>query len=278
MADKPKTAAGYDHEQTDLARRTCLTLATRLGNLMDDLVVVGGLVPSLIVDPGEGVPAHIGTMDLDVGLQLAVLDDGHYRTLTQRLRDAEFEPDVNEKGNLTRQRWVMRETKGVTIDFLIPPATSNEKARVQNIENDFAAFITPGLDCAFRDKQRVSLAGHTLKQEKATRDIWVSGPGAYVVLKALACHGRSENKDAYDLYYVVRNYGSGIADVATKLRPLLDSNYATRAIQILRADFLDPEGLGPRRVGDFLGSPLDETIRADVVGYVSQLLELMAEE
>lgn len=99
-----------------------------------------------------------------------------------------------------------------------------------------------------------------------------------MVLKALACHGRSENKDAYDLFYVVRNYGSGIADVATKLRPLLDSNYATRAIQILRADFLDPEGLGPRRVGDFLGSPLDETIRADVVGYVSQLLERLAEE
>ncbi|MEO6599736.1 MAG: hypothetical protein ABIQ16_07680 [Polyangiaceae bacterium] len=44
-------------------RSTCLTLATKLGNLMNDLVIVGGLVPSLIVDPTEDVPAHVGTLD-----------------------------------------------------------------------------------------------------------------------------------------------------------------------------------------------------------------------
>jgi hypothetical protein len=33
---------------------------------------------------------------------------------------------------------------------------------------------------------------------------------AYVVLKALAFDSRGENKDAYDLFYVVRNYGVGL--------------------------------------------------------------------
>jgi hypothetical protein len=166
----------------------------------------------------------------------------------------------------------------VTIDFLIPPATANEKARVQNIESDFAAFITPGLDCAFRDRQKVILTGTTLAQETASRDIWVSGPGAYVVLKALACHGRAENKDAYDLYYVVRNYGSGVAEIVARLRPLLDSPEARDAIKFLRADFLDLEGLGPRRVANFIGGVPDAVIQADVVGYVSQLLDLLAEQ
>jgi len=277
MASKPKTAAGYGSAQTDLARRTCLTLATKLGDLMDDLIIVGGLVPSLIVDPGEGIVPHVGTLDLDVGLQLALLDDEHYRRFTERLRDADFEPDKNEKGNLTRQRWVMSGAKGVTIDFLIPPISIDDKRRVQDIERDFAAVITPGLDCAFRDKKKIKLAGYTLRQEKASRDVWVCGPGAYVVLKALACHGRGENKDAYDLYYVVRNYGSGTTDVVAKLRPLLGSKDAQRAIDILRSDFLDSEGLGPRRVAEFQGDPFDDTIRADVVGYVSQLLELLNE-
>jgi len=36
------------------------------------------------------------------------------------------------------------------------------------------------------------------------------GPGAFVVLKALAFKGRGENKDAYDLYHLVRNFGEGV--------------------------------------------------------------------
>ena len=50
MADKPKHASEYKAEQVELVRATCLYVATKLGDLMDDLVIVGGLVPSLIVD------------------------------------------------------------------------------------------------------------------------------------------------------------------------------------------------------------------------------------
>jgi hypothetical protein len=49
MADKPTTAAGYTSEHVALVRATCLYVATKLGDLMDDLVVVGGLAPSLLV-------------------------------------------------------------------------------------------------------------------------------------------------------------------------------------------------------------------------------------
>lgn len=53
---------------------------------MDDLVIVGGLVPSLTIDQQARPPEtdlHVGTMDLDVGLQLALLDEGRYH-LTNR--------------------------------------------------------------------------------------------------------------------------------------------------------------------------------------------------
>jgi hypothetical protein len=58
---------------------------------MNELVVVGGLVPSLIIDQDEVErDNHVGTMDLDVGLQLTLLDNGRYKTLSERLRRAEF--------------------------------------------------------------------------------------------------------------------------------------------------------------------------------------------
>ena len=49
MTDKPTTAAGYGGGQTEFVRATCLYVATKLGDVMDELVVVGGLVPSPLV-------------------------------------------------------------------------------------------------------------------------------------------------------------------------------------------------------------------------------------
>jgi hypothetical protein len=212
MADKPRLASEYKSEQVELVRAACLYVATKLGDLMDDLLIVGGLVPSLIIDQetlGEDVDPHVGTMDLDVGLQLALLNEGRYRELSGRLRDAGFKMDTNDAGKPTRQRWAIGDAGTVTLDFLIQPSREgDEPGRLRDLEADFAAIIAPGLRCAFRDRKRVTLQGTTLFGEKATREVWVSDAGAYVVLKALAFDSRGENKDAYDLFYVVRNYRS----------------------------------------------------------------------
>jgi hypothetical protein len=59
---------------------TCLYVATKLGDLMDELVVVGGLVPSLLIDQQNlpaGADAHVGTTDLDVGMTVALGCQGH---------------------------------------------------------------------------------------------------------------------------------------------------------------------------------------------------------
>jgi len=277
MADKPKQASEYKSEQVELVRATCLYVATKLGDMMDDLIIVGGLVPSLIVDQTtlpQDVDTHVGTMDLDVGLQLALLDEGRYRKLTERLRDAGFAMDKNDDGNPTRQRWTITNSGTVTVDFLIPPSREGDRpGKLRDIEPDFAAIIAPGLRCAFRDRQHITLQGRTLFGEKAERDVWVCGAGAYVVLKALAFDSRGENKDAYDLFYIVRNFGAGIKDVVAKLQPLLDDEEARKALDVLRRDFTDPEGIGPMRVAEFITGRPDDEIQADVVGFVTALLD-----
>jgi hypothetical protein len=40
----------YPPGQLERVRSTCLYVATKLGDLLTDIVVVGGLVPSLIID------------------------------------------------------------------------------------------------------------------------------------------------------------------------------------------------------------------------------------
>lgn len=276
MAEKPKRASDYGSEQVELVRATCLYVATKLGDLMEDVVVVGGLVPSLLIDQRalpSNTSAHVGTIDLDVGLKLALLDEGRYRTFSARLRDAGFIQDKSDKGRPTRQRWRVNGIASVTVDFLIPPSlASDQGGKLRDIEPDFAAVIAPGLTLAFQDRRRIRIEGKTIFGEKAARDVWVCGPGAFVVLKALAFLGRGETKDAYDLYYLIRNYGAGVEDVAAALRPLLADEEAKKALQVLRDDFLDHDGIGPRRVAEFVQGPDDE-IQADVVGFVRELLD-----
>lgn len=278
MPEKPAFATNYKSDQFDLVRGTCLHVATHLGDLMDDLVVIGGLVPSLLINQDElpgGMDAHVGTMDLDVGLALALLDGNRYQKLSARLRQAGFEQDVNDDGNPTRQRWKIEQPQKITIDFLIEPTLPDDRGgTLRHIEADFAAVIVPGLHLAFRDREQITLEGLTIRNEKARRDIWVSGPGAFVVLKSIAFRNRGQNKDAYDLYWLLRNYGKGVGDVAVRLVPLLDDSCAKDALKYLQEDFLDIDGIGPRRAAEFLTGGPDDTIQADVVGFVGQLLQL----
>ena len=279
MTIKPPTADGYDLATTRHARATCLYVATKLGDLMDKIVVIGGLVPSLIVpqDPrAGGAEPHVGTMDLDLGLNVELLTTGLYQPLADRLRSAGFTLDTNDRGNPTRQRWRPHPSHpGVGIDFLIQPTLDTDVGgALRNIQPDFAAVIAPGLHLAFRDSIIVPIDGPTIAGEYATRHVNVCGPGAFVVLKALAFRERGEYKDAYDLYYVLRYYGSGIDAVADRMRPLLDDDAASSALAILQEDFAEHHGVGPRRAAAFLNaSQPDDDTQADVVGFVSGLLD-----
>jgi hypothetical protein len=278
MPEKPSYASEYSKEQAELVRQTSLYVATKLGDLLDEIVVVGGLVPSLLI-PTESIPRgegiHVGTMDLDLGLSLALLNSDRYEDLTARLRRARFEPDLNEAGNPTFQRWKFERSGRlkVTVDFVIPPSLdADQGGQIRHIEKDFAAVITPGLHLAFRDRERLPLRGTTILGEKASREIWVCGPGAFVVLKALAFGTRGENKDAYDLYYVIRNYSPGVDDVLKHFNPILHEHETQKALQIMRRDFSDPAGVGPRRVAEFLYRARNDETQADVAGFVRELL------
>lgn len=278
MPEKLSTAADYSKEQIQRVKATCLYVATILGDYMEQAVIVGGLVPSILIDQEnlpDGADSHVGTTDLNLGLTLEIFDKKRYQAITDRLRSANFSPDVNEQGNLTRQRWKIEKAGKITIDFLVPPVSEDDVGgQIKDIEKDFAAVITPGLELAFKDRTKIRLNGYTIFGENAKRDVYVCGPGAFVVLKALAFRTRGENKDAYDLYYHIRNYGSSVEDIAEALKPLLHEKETKEAVKILIEDFTSNDSVGAVRVARFITDSTDEAIQAEVAGFVRNLIDL----
>jgi hypothetical protein len=280
VPDKPRHRSGYTAEETEQVKAVCLTVAVTLGAYLDDVCIVGGLVPPLLIDTtrtdDDDEELHPGTNDLDIGLALALLDDERYAEISRRLRSEGFKPDINENGNQTVQRWRLGELK-VTVDFLMPPAPAQDLAmRVQNLEPDFGALVTPGLELAFDERVNIELDGHTLTGERAHRTVPVCGPAAFVVLKALAFGDRGEPKDAYDLIYVIRHtpgHGTVIAE-RLSLHAQLHTEIVARALGLLNRDFNSPEDIGPRRAAAFASTAdaeLDDDA-ADAHGFVDDLL------
>jgi len=131
------------------------------------------------------------------------------------------------------------------------------------------------VDLAFRNYKTIPLDGETILGEQASREVRVCGPGAFVILKALAFHNRGENKDAYDLFYLLRNFDSGIDAVAAELRPLLDDDIAIKALDMLDEDFATPDSISPKRVAHFLHGDSDADLQADASGFARELIRLL---
>jgi hypothetical protein len=273
---KPQEASGYSSAESELVKATCLTLAAILGDLMDDICIVGGLVPSMIcsveIDPAAAEDAHCGTSDLDVGLSLGLLDDERYKEMAERLRNRGFEPDQNDEGRATRQRWHWHDK--ITVDFLIPPASPEQRpGKLQNLENDLAAQIVEPLHLAFEELTQVALEGENLFGDHLERTIGFAGPASFVAMKAFAYHLRGEPKDAYDLVFVLTHWEPGLGDICERLagRAALWPEIVGKTVEYLQGDFATTDSNGPRDYSRFLGG-IDPRRLADAHGAVSDFL------
>ncbi len=269
---------GADH---DLTVSGCLHIASVLGDLMEHVTLVGGLVPSLLAQREPRSPhvaaieAHPGSTDIDLGLELALFEAESYATIVEVLGGAGFRPDLSEgTGNETHQRWRSPDGPGcpVLVDFLIDQTERGERpSSVKHIGKSFGATVTPGLELVSRDRWLCPLEGTNLAGTRLKRDLWVCGPASFVILKARAIRRRRKEKDAYDLTYVLRTCAS-IPALAAALRPLSSHPAAAQALRWLAEDFETLDHIGPTDVARFRYGTTNDDLQADVCGLVQDLL------
>jgi hypothetical protein len=83
--------------------------------------------------------------------------------------------------------------------------------------------------------------------------------------KGLALKGRYKEKDAYDIYFVLRHYGGGPEKVAEEVRGFVNESVVTEALEEIREKFRTARSEGPFQVAYFL-APEDERLRERIQG------------
>ena len=266
----------YTSDGLLLVKRTCLTIAQTLGDAMEkDAVIVGGLVPVLLyqhVTPVWEYGEHAGTADIDLALDLVILDRERYESVADRLQHSGFRPDVNDKGNLVRQRW--RSEQGGLVDFVMPPVPPDtEGGRQQPLTAELAAMTMGGLELALQHRVQVTLVGRDLDDRNVERTVPVCSPEVFMVLKGLALAGRMKPKDAYDMHYVLLHDSKGASGLGDALRALGPNEAITRALGFLERDYREVDGRGPRDVCAFLNEPKNDELAGQALAYMREFLK-----
>jgi hypothetical protein len=77
-----------------------------------------------------------------------------------------------------------------------------------------------------------------------TVEIAVCSIPALLAMKGFALQKRYKQKDAYDIYYCIRNYPGGIDELAMDCRPILELPSGAEGYGYIAAKFDSPDGFG----------------------------------
>ncbi|NCU27909.1 hypothetical protein EOM86_14530, partial [Candidatus Nomurabacteria bacterium] len=159
---EPKSILEYTPETTDFAERTLLEVWSSLGDYKEHLVLVGGLAPRYLVDQSKmgNAGRHCGTIDVDLGISLAVRKLETYEGIAETLKGLGFRPGKNVKGNEQKHSFVNSISgHNVIVDFLTVQYKGRTDSIMRELQDSLSAIQTEGLGLAFNSPLQVKIKG-----------------------------------------------------------------------------------------------------------------------
>jgi len=166
------------------------------------------------------------------------------------------------------------ETEGLPREAVI------EKS-IPPILSEFAVQRASGAELAIRFHQLVAIEGVMPGGGRNRVEIAVASIPALLAMKGHALLRRQKRKDAYDVYYCIRNYEGGPGALAEACRPLLEIGEAREGYAGIAEKFAQIDAIGPVWVRQFVdGTPVmgDRTAeqwQTDAHGQVQVWLEAL---
>lgn len=193
---EPQSASDYDDRTTAAVKAVLIEVGQILGAFKGKFAVIGGAVPWLLLS-NEDMP-HVGTLDVDLGLDAEALGDREYATLVKALMSHGYE-QRKELRRFQLVRQVPTNAGGpidVIVDFLMPRDAAAMK-NVPPLLSEFAVQRADGAELALRFYQMVAIEGPMPSGGINRVEIAVCSIPALLAMKGHAVRGRYKQKDSY---------------------------------------------------------------------------------
>jgi hypothetical protein len=266
------TRKDYLEEAVEAARSVMIELVHLLGEYRESLVLIGGWVPELLL-PNRERP-HVGSIDVDLALDHRTIHAEGYETIQELLLSRGYVQGKQPFIFLRKVRAGDREIT-VQVDLLAGEYQGTGKSRRHQRVQDIQARKVRGCDLAFIDPIEVTVEGELPGGGKDSVKIQVASLVTFLVMKGMALDDRLKEKDAWDIYYCVRNYPGGLNALVDVLSPHLSHGLVKEGLQKIRKHFASTSHMGPTAVADFeeITDPEErELVRRDAYERVSYVL------
>lgn len=277
MRDEDLQAArDYSEGQREAAHRVLVEIVNLLSSFRDDMRIIGGWVPDLMFPNKE----HIGSVDVDVLLNHIHLKESGYMNIERILLQNGYRKHPDKYFAYAKDIHIGGISYMVDLDILAGKYNGTEDNRRSQRFQGIRALKASGGNFAFDFPAKMITI--TAKRPDGSMDVASVGVVAvvpYLVMKTIAL-GRGKPKDAYDIYFTVKNYPGGIDALASEFRVVSGKELVMEMVQKLKGKFASVNHAGPVDVADFLGEA-DEEIYAfhkrDAYEQIDQLLEKISE-
>jgi len=243
------TKKDYDAMQVEAAHSVMLELVRLLGEYRNDIVVVGGWVPALLIPQDKA--RHIGSIDVDLALNHKTLKDPGYKTICRLLEDRGYKQDDKQPFIFWRTVRVGNKDITVEVDLLAGEYEGTGKDhRTQSVQ-DVRARKARGCELAFRFTAEVPIEGMLPDGAKDTATVRVAAMVPFLAMKGMAMATRLKEKDPWDVYYCIRYYPGGTGALAAEFAPHIRHGLVREGLQHIAEKFASPDHIGPKSVADF---------------------------
>jgi len=270
------TRRDYTAEGVEAARSVLIELVHLLGEYKDDIVLIGGWIPEVLLPHSSG--PHVGSMDVDLALNHLKIQEAGYRMIQDLLKSRGYEQG-DQPFIFFRKLTVGAHEVKVQVDLLAGEyegtSMGHRHQKVQGVQ----ARKARGCDLAFEMSKEIRIEGTLPGGAHDSVSVRVASIVPFLVMKGVAMETRMKEKDAYDIYYCLLNYPGGIDALAEEFRPHLHHGLVKEGLQKIAGKFSSEKEFGPKSVADFeeIDDPDEqERIQRDAYERVNALISKLA--
>ncbi len=267
------TRRDYSDELVEAAHSVLIELMHLLGEYRDNIVLIGGWVPEILLS-GQGKP-HIGSIDVDLALNHQKISKDGYKMIQELLLNRGYrqgkQPFIFHRSVKLKGKEIQ-----VQVDLLSGEYEGTSKGHRHQKIQDIQARKVRGCDLAFEMYREVNIKGELPGGGKDSVTIRVASLVPFLVMKGMALDERLKEKDAWDIYYCMLNYPGGIDALAEEFRPHIPHGLVQEGLKKIAKHFAAENNLGPKFVVDFeeLDDPEEkERIKRDAYERVNAFLK-----